>query len=236
MASYSWKTAPSWMRFVAGDLTNHKNQEVVKLADTVLDNKSGGHTPYAGNTTPMKDDCDLQFVQGNMFTKDSAQSDVCKVSINAGSEHYSCAEMKLNPSSWINNYKAVAFEYHQDSSRNNSIFLRRVSSIWYHAKENKYRGWGWPGDYESNKETVGYFQLYHDFRNTDEISWQTMDWRFHSLMFEFRTTSGVGSSFVSTVKFFNLKLYTGAYTNSSTPRFLIPRFRTFRDALATPTW
>ena len=236
MASYSWKTAPAWMSYVENDLDNHKAQEVIKWGDTTLANKSSGHTPYAGNTAHMKSDTTLTLTQGNIFTKDSSQSDVPKVAINAGSEHYTCAEATINPSCWLNNFKAVAFEYHQDSSRNNSIFLRRVSSVWYHAGENKWRGWGWDGNYEGRKETSGYFQLYHDFRKTDEISWQTMDWRFNSLIFEFRTTSGVGSSFWSAVKFFNLKLYTGAYTHSSTPRFLIPRFRSYREALATPTW
>jgi hypothetical protein len=233
---YTWKTAPSSMTYSHGNLTNHKAQEVVKWSDTVFDNKTGGYTPAYGNTYAMQDDTNVQLTQGNFYTINDTQSDVCEVSINAGSEHYACADVRLVPSSWINNFTGVGFEYYQDSDRNNSIFLRRVATIWYNAAANTYRGWGWSDNYEGNKETKGYFSLFHNFRNTDEITWQTYDWRFHGFIFEFRTTSGVGSSFTSKVRFFNLKLYTGAYTDSNTPRFLMPRFRSHTQALAKPTW
>lgn len=235
MASYSWKTAPSWNDFT-GTLSNHKAQETIKWSETQLDIKSGGYTPSHGDRTTMKNDTDLSLTQGNFYTPTNTTSEVCEFSINAGSEHYMCGEIRLNPSTWINNIKGVGFEYCQNSGRNNAIHLRRVATLWYNASSNAYRGWGWSGNYEGRKETVSCWFETHDFRNTDEATWQTQGWRFHGFIFEFRTTSGVGSSFWSKVSFFNLKLYIGAYTNSSTPRFLIPRFREYRSALATPTW
>ena len=236
MASHSFKTAPSWNNFVAGSLSNHKAQETVKWSDTIFDNKTGGYTPGYGNTDAMQDDTDIGFTQGNFYTPNDTTSEVCEVSINAGAQHYMCVDVRLTPSAWINNCIGVGFEYRQTSSSNNSIFLRRVATIWYNAANNGYRGYGWSGDLEGRKESTSYYHLLHDFRTTPELSWQAGSYRFHGFIFEFRTTKGVGSSHTSKVRFWNLKLYQGAYTGSGSPRLVIPRFRSHTQALSNPTW
>ena len=139
-------------------------------------------------------------------------------------------EVQLLEQRWPNNLLGYSFEYRQDSTRNNSIFLRHYAHVWWDIASNTHRTWGVDFDGESRKESNAYYYNYVNL-DSEEQRWQDEGWRFKGWIFNFRSTKGTGSSFTSSVDFFNMKLHAGRLESTATTnREVLPQIRPSSEA------
>lgn len=208
------------------NLAQHKEHPYIKHGVTTHSSK-GTFTPSHGTRREYKQDVNLDVRNKDIFHV-PAGNDTFRVGINAGSEHFGNVEVKLQEQNFNNTWKGLGFEYHQDSSSNNSLFLRYFAKVWWNVKENTHYTYGSSFDGESRKETVGYFYNKDTFSD-QERSWQDGVWRLKGLIFNFRSTAGVGSSHNSYVQIFNLKFFSGDGSNSGI-RLVLPAIRPSSEA------
>ena len=210
-------------------LTAHKALDVVDWGVTSAMLK-GQFTPTHGNRVSFTRDVDLTYRIGDIFSVPHNTSTNFRVSINAGTQHYGNVEVQLLEQRWPNNLLGYSFEYRQDSTRNNSLFMRYYAHVWWGITNNTHRTWGVDFDGESRKESNSYYYNYVNL-DSEEQQWQDEGWRFKGWIFNFRSTKGTGSSFTSSVDFFNMKLHAGRLESTTTTnREVLPAIRPSSEA------
>ena len=228
MGFYEIPTIPT-RTLVPTSLSAHKALDVVDWGVTSAMLK-GQFTPTHGNRVEFTRDTDLSYRVGDIFEVPHNTSTNFRVSINAGSQHYGNVEVQLLEQRWPDNLLGYSFEYKQDSTRNNSIFMRHYAHVWWNIASNTHRTWGVDFDGESRKESSSYYYNYVNLAD-EEQRWQDEGWRFKGWIFNFRSTKGTGGSFWSNVDFFNMKLHTGRLEASSTTnREVLPQIRPSSEA------
>ncbi len=226
------KTIPTIKAYqdMPADLATHKKRGYVKWGETTASTKSQ-FTPSHGTRHDYKKDVTLTLQTKDIFNTADHGDDCFKVSINAGKEHTSNIEVKLNDQRWYPHIHSESFEYHQDSSSNNSLYLKYYARVWHNVSKNEFYTYGTNFSGENTKETAGYFYVKNALSD-QEKTWQSGPvWRFKGWIFHFRSTSGAGSSHWSSVKIFNMKLHIGDPADKNAKsRLVLPAIRPSSEA------
>lgn len=199
---------------------------LIKWSDPVLKDEGGTKTFNDGWNTHWKHDDTLNINENKMnpWVK-TETSDVCTLSVKAGSEHFYIGYVDLGESRHFNVPLTWAgLEWYQSMSSNNSCHLLKIGRQYKNPSDDS--TWSYSSDFwgDGNKETVGYF---HRIESLDkkEMEKQQAGYILNRLYFGMRTTSGAGSSHNSRINVFNVKFGWGDGDASNNHKMALPKIR-----------
>ena len=199
---------------------------LIKWSDPVLKDQGGTKNFNDGWNTHWKHDDTLNINENKMnpWVK-SKTSDVCTLSVKAGSEHFYIGYVDLGESRHFNVPLTWAgLEWYQTNSSNNSCHLLKIGREYKKPSDDS--TWSFSSDFwgDNNKETLGYF---HRIETLDkkEIEKQQEGYVLNRLYFGMRTTAGAGSSHNSSVYVYNVKFGWGDGDASNNHKMALPKIR-----------
>lgn len=141
-----------------------------------------------------------------------------------GNSHDSLFEFhgKTNRYQRASIFNGIAFQMHQDSSYNTSMYVSLIALTWKKlSADRSYRHWG--TDYNgSNSEGYKYFAFNHEYDIRTINNWGS-DWGFYGITLYVRNGSGMAKT--STVKMWDVRLHHKGSTLSSNHMMVLPKMR-----------
>lgn len=209
------------------NLSDYKNKtRLIRWSvPSVLDVGTECHFSGGYNTT-WKRTAATYFDEGKDDIWASNQSaNSLRVKANAGKEHFYICEVPMHQSRHWGPFNQMGIEWFQSNDANNSLHLRRIGRS-YRKRDDSSEFWSWssPFDGEPNKETRGYF-FYRENYERFEKERQAEGYVLNSLWFQFRTTSGPGSSHMTYVELFNVRFGWGDGDPSDNYKICLPKIR-----------
>jgi len=202
---------------------------LIEWCDPVLKDLGVKKQFSGGSNTYWDRDDVIRVTQDRMkiFNPDNSGDNrhSCQLSTNAGAEHYYIAYVEFDigrhftqPFTWM------GVEWYQTDDSNNSCHIRQIGREYKNPSTGLVYSYSTGFWGESNKETRGYFHYINEMSQT-EIDYQKDGYLLNRILFNLRTTSGMGSSHWSSCEVFNLRFGWGDGEPSTNHMIALPKIR-----------
>ena len=172
--------------------------------------------------------CTFEEGKNNLWAI-SNQGEQIRVNVNTGSEYYLICKVKMDEGRHFGPFNKMGWEFFQSHDSNNSLFLRKIGRFYKHPETNEIWSFSSAWNGESFKESRGYFFATDRIVNIEKSHLEE-GYILNEIYFQFRSTSGVGSSHSSYVEIFDMRLGWDLGFEEDNKRICLPKIRPFSQA------